>query len=65
MRDVRINDMEEFLFQVLLCIAELVLELAGEALLDLAVRAIAHIAKDLEIAGRLPHLSPTACWARR
>jgi hypothetical protein len=44
---VRIKGMED----LLLCVAELVLELAGEALLDLTARAIAHIAKDLEISG--------------
>lgn len=41
--------MDEFLVQLLLGIGELFLELAGEALLDLALRALAQMFEDLEI----------------
>jgi len=41
--------MGEFLFELLLAIAELFLELAGEAILDFALRAIAQVFEDSEI----------------
>ena len=41
--------MDEFLVQLLPGIADILLELAGEALLDIASRAMARIFEDLEI----------------
>jgi hypothetical protein len=41
--------MGESLFELLLAIAELLLELAGEAILDFALRAIAQVFEDSEI----------------
>jgi len=41
--------MGEILLELLFALAELLLELAGEAILDFALRAIAQVSEDLEI----------------